>query len=310
MHVDIVERKHNTVEQEKEPSKQRPWWKRLWGWTGFGDKTVWDWLQLLIVPIVIAVASFWFTQQQDTRQQAIEEQRAQDAALQAYLDQMNLLMLESNLRNSEVGSEARTLARARTLTVLGRSDPGRRSQVLRFLIEAELVQRVAEREPVVNLSDANLRGVEVPRTFTDLSGADLSNADLSNADLSNANLPNSDLSDANLRYANLPNSNLSDANLGSADLAYADLSDSDFSDAYLRDANLRDANLHDANLRGATLQETILKESDLSDANLGSADLAYADLSGADLSDCYRGYADLSGTNLRLYPKTAKLSRM
>jgi uncharacterized protein YjbI with pentapeptide repeats len=300
MHVDIVERRHSTVEQEKEPSKQRPWWKRLWGWTGFGDKTVWDWLQLLIVPIVVAVASFWFTQQQDARQQAIEEQRAQDAALQAYLDQMNLLMLESNLRKSKVGSEARTLARARTLTVLGRSDPGRRAQVLRFLIEAGLVQRVAGREPVVNLSDANLRGVEVPLTFTDLSGADLSNA----------NLPDSDLSDADLRYANLPNSNLSDANLGSADLAYADLSDSDFSDAYLRDANLRDANLHDANLRGATLQETILKESDLSDANLGSADLAYADLSGADLSDCYRGYADLSGTNLRLYPKTAKLSRM
>jgi hypothetical protein len=31
--------------------------------TGFGNKTVWDWLQLLIVPIVLAVASFWFTLQ-------------------------------------------------------------------------------------------------------------------------------------------------------------------------------------------------------------------------------------------------------
>jgi len=37
--------------------------------TGFADKTVWDWLQLLMVPIVLAVASFWFTLQQDIRQQ-------------------------------------------------------------------------------------------------------------------------------------------------------------------------------------------------------------------------------------------------
>ena len=58
------------------------------------------------------------------------------------------LLLEHDLRGSEEDSEARTLARAQTLTVLEELDSSRKEQVLRFLIEAELVQRVAERVPL------------------------------------------------------------------------------------------------------------------------------------------------------------------
>jgi hypothetical protein len=90
-----------------------------WGLRG---KTFWDWLQLLIVPLALVGIGFWLTTQQDAQQQLIEEQRADDAALQANLDQMNNLLLEYNLRSSKENSEVRTLARARTLTVLGRLD--------------------------------------------------------------------------------------------------------------------------------------------------------------------------------------------
>ncbi len=31
-----------------------------WSGTGFLNKTLWDWLQLLIIPVVLAVAGFWF----------------------------------------------------------------------------------------------------------------------------------------------------------------------------------------------------------------------------------------------------------
>jgi uncharacterized protein YacL len=82
------------------------------GWTGFRGKTVWDLLQLLIVPLALAVVGFWFAAQQDARQQEIEnqragaerklvQQRAQDEALQAYLDQMGSLLLGNGLRDSE-----------------------------------------------------------------------------------------------------------------------------------------------------------------------------------------------------------------
>jgi hypothetical protein len=122
-----------SVVGELSESKNRSRW-------GLRGKTFWDWLQLLIVPLVIALLGVVFTVQQDARQQELQEQNAQDAALQAYLEQMNHLLLEKDLRDSDVDSEVRVLARAQTLTVLEQLDPEGRSQVLRFLIEAKLVQ--------------------------------------------------------------------------------------------------------------------------------------------------------------------------
>src|SRR5215204_3184423 len=170
------------VEQESEPTngtaaeketRKRPWRSRLWKWTDFGEKTLWDWLQLLsalAIPVVLAVAGFWFT------------------AWQAYLDQMTELILEKNLRDSKEESEVRTLARARTLTVLGRLGPDRKRSVVQFLYESVLVQKG---NPII----------------------DLENADLSEADLSLDNLSEADLSDANLRGANLSDGNLNEADL-------------------------------------------------------------------------------------------------
>ena len=56
---------------------------------------------------------------------------------------MSSLLLEKDLRESEEDSEVRTLARARTLTMmLSRVDPSRKADAMQFLVEAELVQRV------------------------------------------------------------------------------------------------------------------------------------------------------------------------
>jgi hypothetical protein len=125
-------------------------------WTGFGEsvqpkpnnqeihprKTLWDWLQLFIVPLALATLGLWFSAQQDTRQQQLEEQRARNAALQAYLDQMSQLMLEGDLRASEEDSEVRTQ------TVLGQLDSDRKASVVQFLYKASLINK---EHPVVNL---------------------------------------------------------------------------------------------------------------------------------------------------------------
>src|SRR5215203_2321474 len=91
-------------EHSKQQTKQSRW--------GFRGMTVRDWLQLLIVPLALVVISFLFAAQQDQRQQQTENQRAeaeqelanqraQDEALQSYLDQMSTLMLEKDLRGSK-----------------------------------------------------------------------------------------------------------------------------------------------------------------------------------------------------------------
>jgi uncharacterized protein YjbI with pentapeptide repeats len=232
-------------------------------WTGLGDaefrpkqedaefrpkKTLWDWLQLLIVPIVLSLITVAFTWQQNARQQEaevrraevdrqIEEHRADDAALQAYLDQMNNLLLEHKLRSSENDwDEVRTLARARTLTVLSRLDPSRKMQVMQFLTEARLVNG---RDHVISLKGADLR--DAPLRSTDLTYADLTEADLRGANLREANLADAILDDADLRGANLKGALLTRAELLSADLRKANLEHTHLVDAWLSNADLRGA---------------------------------------------------------------------
>jgi hypothetical protein len=76
-------------------------------------------MDLLIVPLVLALVTVAFTWQQERRQtriedrraeteRQIEEQRAQDAALQAYLDQMSTLLLDKDLRSSGKDSKVRS----------------------------------------------------------------------------------------------------------------------------------------------------------------------------------------------------------
>jgi uncharacterized protein YjbI with pentapeptide repeats len=233
-----VERK--TSDREHSEEKTSRW--------GFRGMTVRDWLQLLIVPLVLVAISFLFTIQQDARQQQIEnqraqaerelaDQRAQDEALQAYLDQLSSLLLEKDLRKSEEGSEVRTLARARTATVIQRLDAEGNRNVIRFLDEAGLMK---ESQSSIRL----LAGV-------DLQGAQLRGIDLVSADLNDANLRGADLSGANLLDANLRGAELSKADLSDADLRYADLIEADLSDANLNGADLGDANLNNANLNNA-----------------------------------------------------------
>jgi hypothetical protein len=137
----------------------------LWGSVSLGiaNKKVWDWLDLVIVPTALAIAVYELNRaQQERERQAqedrsererkaevaqkereleVERQRAQDDALQAYLDQMAQLLLDKKLRNSEEDSEVRTVARARTVTVLPRLDGGRKRSIVLFLYEARLITR-------------------------------------------------------------------------------------------------------------------------------------------------------------------------
>jgi uncharacterized protein YjbI with pentapeptide repeats len=296
-------------------------------WTGFGEsvrpkadsqeiqprKTLWDWLQLFIVPLALAAIGLWFSAQQDSHQQKIEEkraksdrhieeQRAQDAALQAYLDQMSQLMLEGDLLDSKQDSEVRTLARARTLTVLTRLDSRRKGSVVQFLHEASLIKKEG---PVVSLSAVRLRGANLSHLDlleANLSGANLNWADLSGTDLSGADLRNAHLSGANLNWADLSGVEMSGADLSDAHLNYADLTGgADLSGADLSDVHLSDAHLNDADIGdGTILFNADLSGADLSGANLtGGAHLNDAILSGADLSGANLSGANLSGADLR-----------
>jgi len=265
-----------TAEQEKAPGERAPWWKRLWRrrsqqrtrprkpWTlrEFWGKTVWDWMQLLIVPVAILLITVAFTWQQNKRQEAIEEQRAQDLALQGYLDQMGTLMLE-DLSDPKV----RTIMQARTLSVLKRLDTSRKAEVVQFLSEANLISSEDDTAPVIEINEANLAHTDLMRSnfrnanleYANLVGADLSGANLYYADLTNADLDTAHLRDAYLRGTDLEDTNLFNASLERANLNYANLQDANLKAAHCEGANLEEANMVGANISpGTNLNDTNL----------------------------------------------------
>jgi uncharacterized protein YjbI with pentapeptide repeats len=276
----MVEEQGRQTADEKEGCK--PWTLRE-----FGGKTLWDWLQLLIVPVVLSLITVVFAWQQDIRQDQIESkranaerelarERAQDEALQAYLSQMGSLLLEKDLRKSAKDSEVRSLARARTLTVLSRLDSARKERLLQFLYEAGLLHK---QNPVVDLDGADLSGIDLRNNNISGSGAFLTDV--------SGNQPIGGKVESS-KAANLSGAILSDANLEGALLMDTDLSNTDLSDAHLSGASLWHTDLYNANLTDA----------DLSNAGLWNAWLRYADLSGADLSGADLSGANLSGANL------------
>ena len=111
-------------------------------------KTLWDLLQLLIVPVVLAIAGFWLNRIQKDRDKKAEEAQKQreentakerekleresrddnqsGAALQAYINKMSELLLHENLRKSAEDAEVRKVARVLTLTVLSKLDASRK----------------------------------------------------------------------------------------------------------------------------------------------------------------------------------------
>jgi uncharacterized protein YjbI with pentapeptide repeats len=227
-------------------------WGRFKKWSGLKGKTLYDLLSVVLVPLMIALFGTAISVAQYFGQLNAEEQRAQDAALQAYLDQMSGLMLDDDepLRSSLPSSEQRTLARSRTLTVLSRLDPDQKRAVVRFLTEAQLL----------NKSDSVVR----------LAGADLRNADLSKANLSGSNTDSfsSPLRVSPASQFTLPTSTESVAGTPpGTDLSAVDLTGADLSGANLRNASLARANLIGTNLSGTNLSGTNLNGANLTNAS-------------------------------------------
>jgi uncharacterized protein YjbI with pentapeptide repeats len=219
-----------------------------------------EWYPLFIIPALLAAAGYWFNRAQSNRQQQVEEQRAQNSAVQEYLNAMKELLLDANrpLRDGTAnGMEARRLARARTFTVLDRLDGARQGSVVRFLSEAGLINRG---DPVIALGGTRRRQ---PR----LVGLDQRDGDTP--------MPTDGLGEyaltlggCKLEKINLQGADLSGTDLSHVDLNFADLTGADLTDADLSGSLLVGANLIGADLGGATLDNAVFQWANLYQANI------------------------------------------
>lgn len=244
--------------------------------TGFETKTLWDWMDLLIVPLVLAGGAFFLNRSERKTEREIATDRQQDAALQTYFDRMSELLLKEKLQTTKK-AEVRDVARTRTLSIMRVLNIKRNNIIIQFLREAELVNNNKSILIKANMREMNLQDLNLG--YLNLEGANLENADLQRAHLRHANLKDAKLNEANLKDAILIEANLIGAELFNANLQFA----------FLKNANLRSAKLFDANLQGA-----FLVNANLEDADLGGADMRGARLNGANMQG-----TDLRGVNLR-----------
>jgi len=242
-------------------------------WTGFqgytnnkGDvippKKLWDWLQLLIVPILLAIAVWWLNKTQKKSELQIENDRQRQKSLEDYFNCITELLLKEHLRDQSNNNEACKIARTRTLSVLRILDGNRKAQVLQFIYEAGLINK----NPIIRMNGA------------DMIGASLNCASLQEAELRGAYFTN-----AQLRGANLANADLRGSDFSSADLTEASMNHSNLTQAIFKKAQLSNADMKNTNLTQAIFEKAKLHNADLTDANLEFADLSHADLKNAKL---------------------------
>ncbi len=274
-------------------------WQEFWKWSGTAEKNGWDFLELAInigrfltgisIPILLFLSTNYLSAQNNKQQQAMAIERFQQDSLNQYLEQMSALLTTKNLRDDV--NQARTIARARTLSTLRELDSNRKVLLIKFLYEANLIL------------------VPTDRTLVLLEGADLSGISLVKANLQRANLAGANLSGANLQNAKLIGANLSDTTLKDADLSGAQLKGSNFQEAkllgtILNGSNLQNADFSNADLLGAKISDADLTNTNLTLANLTGANLKHARLFGtnltkADLAQANFQQADLEGANFR-----------
>lgn len=211
-------------------------------WTGFGPtvsasgvpvpaKTLWDWLDLLLVPLLLAFAAWWLDGSRKASELRVEADRQQQKTLDDYLESITQMLIEQRLSGD--GSDiARSVARTRTLAALRSLDGGRKAQVLQFLYEAGLVGV----DPSVQLNGADFAGADLDEAVlrhAELRGVHFDRASFKNATLAHADLRGSDLSGADLTGANLERADLTQANLTGAKVTRAALAAAITNDAIL-----------------------------------------------------------------------------
>ncbi len=228
--------------------------------TGFQGKSLWDWMELLIIPLVLTFGAVYLNHSEKELERKMAENRAnlerelaidnqQESALQVYLDRMSDLLIREDLQTRKIES-VQNVARTYTLNVLRRLDGNRKGQILQFLYEANLIStsRVIVVLHNANLINANLMFAQLPH------------ASLERTNLTSANLEYANLSDANLEHAYLRKTDLKLANLNRANLMYAELSDADLRGADLEGALLIKCNLKNANLDGVDFSGAIMPD--------------------------------------------------
>jgi hypothetical protein len=237
-------------------------WISNFKWSGFQKKSFWDWLQLLIVPLMLAFGAFYLNYASETRDKQIAEEGKQQELLKDYFSKMQTLIVETkkskdsqpkivetkksvettkskdsqpNPDGAPLLPEFIPIAEALTFAVLDQLDGKRKGKVISYLADSKLITaniKDQKSKPVIDLRKANLKEIVLEDVSLDglsITGADMTEAKLTEVILTNSNLVSSKFINATLDTVDFSGSKLGNSNFYDADLKNITRSeDSDF----------------------------------------------------------------------------------
>lgn len=223
-------------------------------WSGFREKKLWDWMELLIIPVLLTAASFLFEHLGKTisgEEKVNDAESKQQQILNSYYDKMKIYLDKQSVRKLlhqlNENRDIRNLnddqlekieliqliatpelkqIESLTYTILKALDNERKSQVLDYLYETGLVR------------------LEIPTVRNRIGGDEIKctrpSQELkknyvyeSAIHLENVNLDEIDLRDRDLKYINLCRAKLTKAKLSKSDLSFANINEADLNEANL-----------------------------------------------------------------------------
>lgn len=256
--------------------------------TGFETKTLWDWMELLVIPLVLAIGAFFLEHsEREAERKRAKEQSEQERRRTELQSEFERQRTEENAKLERQSAEDRAKLE-REIATDRQQEAALQAYIDRMadlLLKENL--RTSENEEVRNIARIRtlslLRGLDgkrkgivvrflyesgliVEKPVIDLAGADLSGAELINANLRGANLSGTYLNKALLWGINLSAANLSHASLTEAKVFNVDLSEANLSQTFLLKVDLTEANLTQADLTGARLSRGRISDEQLATA--------------------------------------------
>lgn len=184
-------------------------------WTGFSSapikadhtskKLLWDWLDLLLVPLILVLGAFFLENSRRKSELDTEADNQRQVILDNYFEKVFHVVSETNESILEISQTNRYLIRSRTLSALRQLDGHRKAVVLQFLYELGLIGK----DPVIVLN-----------------GADFTNSYLDNCTLMSCELRGGDFSGSSIREANLRGADLCACNFTNVDFSKTDMTGS------------------------------------------------------------------------------------
>ncbi len=283
-------------------------------WTGFGKgvgnnvqsnspKTLWDWLELIIVPISLSLIAWFFKKSEIKTEKAISLEKNREGELYSFYDYVQNIHFSTDLNDNRTKEMVSVLASARAKVIIGNLDVKRKASFIKFLYEVGFINIDG---PIIVFDRPDFSGINLDNNSLfkmTIRGADFSNSSFEFSTLSFSIFSGSCFSKSSFYFAQLQRAYFDWCEVDSADFSHANLEKAslgrligknpNFSNAYLVEAHLIGAYLYKANFQKANMTQSILCRSKFISANFSYTDLSYADFTDANLM-----YANLKGANL------------